>query len=78
MTFAEFRAAVLAAAPRKYTKCQVTVRDDSGILDSIVWSAYVGDEHRGRIYEAATPESVLAQMRGATEADIAEIGEVSP
>lgn len=80
MTFQEFRAAVAEIAGERFHSAGVEVTTSSDRLSprtvKVVWSAYLGGDVPAS-WEAATPEAVLIAIRGATEADIAAIGEVA-
>lgn len=82
MTFQEFLAAVTGIAGDRYHSAGVEVVRSTAFYSRrktahIKWSAYIGNEDGGESWVGATPEAVLAQMRGATESDIAAIGEVA-
>lgn len=83
MTFQEFRQAVAEIAGQRYHSTSVEVTTSSGIYSapqtSVEWRAYIGSDGSGECasWEGPTPEAVLAQMRGATDADVAAIGEVA-
>lgn len=87
MTFQEFLAAVSEMAGDRHHSATVEVARSrkyySGEqMTQVEWTAYIGRSRDGDSGECASwsgpnPEAVLAKMRGASEADVAMIGEVA-
>lgn len=86
MTFQEFRQAVAEIAGDRYHSVTVESNTSSRFyspsrLSLMKCTAYIGTSNGGSgdcgSWEGPTPEAVLAQMRGATDADVEQMGEVA-